>query len=330
MENNNTNLKVKAKGKRNIKKIVLNILLFLVCEAVFFSLASFILVFHGPFTKLKENYVVMAMTTMRHQYLAKMFVSQKEIDEIMARNATVVSNVQEKLDEVIVPDKEDKGIEIVEIKESKFNGKLMIVNDPKRIRLGIPTNYQTGGAPLSQIVKQYGAVGGINAGGFKDAAGATPEGILIADGITKYVNPKMKYFDIIGFNKNKKLVIKKSLTEEKIKKEDMDSVICFGPALILNGEKVVKSGIGLQPRSVIGQRKDGTVLLLAINGRYANKSNGATLNDIANIMLRYKAYNAANLDGGSSTTMVYQNKVINTPCDIMGERSIPSAFIVMP
>lgn len=104
----------------------------------------------------------------------------------------------------------------------------------------------------------------------------------------------------------------------------------FWTSLIINGKPTIKKGDGgwgIAPRTAIAQRKDGTVLLLVIDGRQKD-SIGATLKEVQDILLKYDAYNASNLDGGSSTTMYYQDRVVNKPSDILGERAIPTAFIV--
>ncbi len=84
----------------------------------------------------------------------------------------------------------------------------------------------------------------------------------------------------------------------------------------------------MAPRTAMGQRKDGTILLLVIDGRQPGYSLGATLIDVQNILYEQGAYVAANLDGGSSSTLFYNGKVVNKPCDMLGERMIPTAFIV--
>ena len=107
--------------------------------------------------------------------------------------------------------------------------------------------------------------------------------------------------------------------------------LTFGPPLIINGEKVIKNGDGgwgISPRSAIGQKKDGTIMFLVIDGRQPGYSIGATLVDAQNMMYENGAYIAANLDGGSSTTLYYNGKVVNKPADLLGERMIPTAFIV--
>ena len=99
----------------------------------------------------------------------------------------------------------------------------------------------------------------------------------------------------------------------------------------MNGKKVIRSGDGgwgISPRSAIGQKKDGTMMFLVIDGRQPGYSIGAPVVDVQNIMYEKGAYIAANLDGGSSTTLYYNGNVVNKPADLLGERMIPTAFIV--
>ena len=120
-------------------------------------------------------------------------------------------------------------------------------------------------------------------------------------------------------------------SKAELKEKDVVEGISFGPALIVNGEKMIThgdGGWGVGPRTAIGQRKDGTVLFLVIDGRQPGYSVGATLRDIQNIMYEEGAVIAANLDGGSSSTLYYNGKVINKPADLLGERMIPTAFVV--
>jgi len=68
--------------------------------------------------------------------------------------------------------------------------------------------------------------------------------------------------------------------------------------------------------------------MLVVDGRQPGYSLGATLLDIQNILYEQGAYVAANLDGGSSTTMFYKGRVVDKPCGMLGERMVPTAFIV--
>ena len=116
----------------------------------------------------------------------------------------------------------------------------------------------------------------------------------------------------------------------QLKKLGIKEGVSFGPPLIVNGKPTIKKGDGgwgIAPRTAIGQKETGEVLLLVIDGR-SLESLGATLRDVQDILLEYGAVNAANLDGGSSATMYFNGKVINKPSDKLGERTVPTAFIV--
>ena len=103
--------------------------------------------------------------------------------------------------------------------------------------------------------------------------------------------------------------------------------------LIINGEatQINGSGSGANPRTCIGQRADGTVLMFVTDGRGASGHIGATAADLISVMKEYGAVNAANLDGGSSSSMVYNGKFEMTSVTLYYSTSswrLPTAFIV--
>ena len=173
-------------------------------------------------------------------------------------------------------------------------------------------------------------------GGFYDpqgtGTGRLPYGFILHNGkylLGENVGPNEKV-DFIGFTDKGQLIAGK-YSKKKLAELGAKEGLTFGPPLIINGEKVIKhgdGGWGISPRSAIGQRKDGTVLFLVVDGRQPGYSIGATLADMQNIMYKQGAYIAANLDGGSSTTLYYNGKVVNKPADLLGERMIPTSFIV--
>lgn len=297
--------------------------------------------------------VTSAMTTMSHQYIAKAFLSEKEINEIMDKNKidTTDKYSDDKAIEVSkyndseafkngdiqyndnkgVP-KEKDNIEMVDISNGKYKGYLLIVSNPDRVSVATTKKVGNYGMKLEDIVKEYDAVGGINAGGFADengkGNGGTPIGLLIEDGQVIYGNEK-DWYDIVGLNEDSVLVLG-SYTLKELKAKKIRDAVTFSPFLVVNGQPTIKQGNGgwgIAPRTAIGQRKDGTILMLVIDGRQVS-SIGATLKEVQDIMLQYDAYNAANLDGGASTTMIYENKTINHPCSQYGPRYLPSAFII--
>lgn len=176
----------------------------------------------------------------------------------------------------------------------------------------------------------------MNAGGFYDpdwnSNGALPHGTVISNGkvVSDYEDARVGG-GFICFTKENKLILGKMTKEEALAKGCRDAVE-FGPYLIVNGKSSFikgNGGWGIAPRTAIGQRKDGIVLMLVINGRIPS-SIGADLVDLTEIMENYGAYNAANLDGGSSSELVINQKIVNTPVagGVDGLRDMPTFWIV--
>jgi exopolysaccharide biosynthesis protein len=304
------------------------------------------MIYYGPFNNIRDMLVTTAMTTFSHQYIATAFLSDNTINEIIEKNKVHDENKYSDDSAINVfngKDQQGNGqpgylqeaenkIELKNLSNGKYKAYMLIVSNPKRVGVASSDNLGKSGTKLSEIVKDYNAIGGINAGGFADdgghGSGGTPTGFLIEDGRVLYGNENEK-LPLIGFNEDSVLVLGNySLKEAKEKK--IRDAVNFGPFLIVNGEPSIKGGNGgggLQPRTAIGQRKDGAVLLLVIDGRKID-SVGATLKEVQDIMLEQGAYNAANLDGGSSTTMFYGGQLINKPSTPAGERLLPSAFLI--
>lgn len=231
----------------------------------------------------------------------------------------------------------DDGVEVIKIQGDTYNGTLLIVHDPSRVTLGTLPAYGEGysGKTLRKFIEDYGAVGGINAGGFEDdggkGTGAVPDGIVIRDGEIIWGSADTKYKCVMGFDKNHVLHVGNMTGEQALDEGIVDGLnFSLGPVLVINGvpQNSKRSlGGGLNPRTAIGQRADGAVLMLAINGRQAD-SLGATYDDLVSIMLGYGAVNAANLDGGSSTLMVYNGETMNQSAYFFGERKLPNVFLV--
>lgn len=307
--------------------------LFILFEIIFVPLLSVILIYYGPFVNLKEMIVTTAMTTMRHQYIATLFLSTAEIDEILEKNRPNQNIEDQKVDDIKVNNNATDGIELIDVSTKTFKGYLLVVNDPSRVKLATTPRLGKVGATTSQIVEYYDAVAGINAGGFADDAlgtGGKPSGIIISDG--KLMTSKTSgRFGIVGLDTSNRMIVSNSMTYKTMQDKNIRDAVSFGPTIIVNGMPTIRNGSdggwGIQPRTAIAQKKDGTILLLVIDGRQAD-SLGATLKNVQDIFLKYDAYNAFNLDGGASSTMVYNSKLINKPSDIMGERYVPCAFIV--
>ena len=104
-------------------------------------------------------------------------------------------------------------------------------------------------------------------------------------------------------------------------------MVYYGPFKNVKTINSGDGGWGMAPRTAIAQRSDGAIILLSVDGRELS-SLGATLKEVQDELYNFGAYNAANLDGGSSSTMFYNDEVISNPCDSLGERSVPSIIYV--
>ncbi|MEG1009170.1 MAG: phosphodiester glycosidase family protein [Clostridia bacterium] len=307
--------------------------LFILFQIIYMPILGVGLIFYGPFTSIRDTIVTTAMTTMTHQYFATLFLSDEKIAEILEKNRPEVIHEEQKLDDIKIDENHKEGIELVDVSTKTFKGHLLIINDPSRVKLAVTPKLGKVGATTSQIVEHYDAIGGINAGGFADGAyitGGVPTGIAVVDSVLKSDVSNNSQHSIVGIDTNNKMILSRSMSYNEIKRKNIRDAVTFGPIIILNGNPTIRSGDGgwgIQPRTAIGQRKDGAILMLVADGRQAD-SLGATLKNVQDIFLKYNAYNAYNLDGGASTSMVYDGKVVNKPSDIMGERYVPSAFII--
>ena len=319
---------------------------------------------YGPWSGFRDWLITTAMTTMTHQYFATWFYDDdtiqdslnknkvQETDEITDTDIIVVDQTEEKVEyaneyekQILAKnlDKEEYNIyadeedyRIIEIEGKGYSGYLAVIYDSSRIKTVYTKKLGTSGQYLTQMAKDNNAILAINGGGFDDpnfnSNGASPLGITISDG--KVVTSKSYGGSggLIGFTEDDKLVLGK-MTVKQAQEMKVRDAVTFGPFLIVNGKASAvlgNGGWGTAPRTVIGQRKDGIVLFLVIDGRTVSKP-GADMNDLIEIMQNYGAYNAANLDGGTSSVMVVDGEIINDPVDSSGAhrtRYISTGFIL--
>ncbi len=318
------------------------------------SIGLFIL--YGPISFFRDLWVTSAMTTMSHQYLATMFYNEKTIQEVLARNHivevddttnpdlieideqerdhTIYKNEYEK--QILTKDEDNDLFKLIPISGDTYQGYLVAIYDPSKVKIATTRYLGTRGEAITTVAKREKARVAINAGGFYDpdwnSNGALPHGTVIQNGkiVSDYIDANMGG-GFVGFTYDNKLVLGKMSAQEALDMGIRDAVE-FGPFLIINGQSsFVKGngGWGIAPRTAIGQRADGIVLFLVINGRLAT-SLGADMGDLTEIMENYGAVNAANMDGGSSSELVIDNEIINHPvaAGSQGLRDMPTFWIV--
>ena len=297
---------------------------------LFTAVTSPVVILFGPFNNVKRA-VIGAILQSRHPHYITWLFSTDELQAILGSVGVVKSQDLFKFNA-----REDKDLKLEKIESSRYVGYVLEIPDPRRIQVATAANIQEKGDTTSNIAKMNGAVAAINGGGFHDpngtGTGRLPYGFILHDGeyiIGKDVGPS-EAVDFIGFSKSGNLI---AGNYDKTELADMKAMegITFGPPLIVDGKKMITDGDGgwgVGPRTAIGQRKDGTVLFVVIDGRQPGYSIGATLRDVQDVLYEKGAYIAANLDGGSSSTLYLNGKVVNKPADLLGERMIPTAFIV--
>lgn len=329
----------KSRRKKIITRICVSIVTFLSLILIFLT-GCVVIMDYGPSKAATNLFVNSVMESSAGKFMATLFFSDEKISEIRARNSVVASNDITNSDMIQISDMgaadtqdETDPIEVIDMNGSTYKGKLLIIHDPSRVTVGISGAYgaSNSGKSVKEMAESYNAVAATNGGGFQDANGAgnggTPIGIVISDGQIKY-GTLTETYEMIGFDRENKLVVGKMTGQQAIDRGVRDA-LSFGPILIVNGEAsaVNGEGSGLNPRTAIGQRADGAILLLVIDGRQVN-SLGASYGDVVQIMLNYGAVNAANLDGGSSSLMYYEGEYINSCASLYGPRNMPTSIIV--
>ncbi len=342
--------KIKNKLKTKHKILISTLSVFVLI------IVSFFILLYGPYSGFRNFWITSSMTTMSHQYLAKWFFSDEEIEKVLAMNGVIevdgstdtslikikkynssMKVYKNKYEEEIL--KKDEGndlYKVINISGNSYRGYLVAIYDPSKVSLATSRYIGKRGEAITTVSKNNNAVIAINAGGFYDpdwnSNGGVPHGVVISNGklIGDYKKANVGG-GIVGFDKENKLVLGKWTAKEAMDKGIRDAVE-FGPYLIVNGKSsFVKGngGWGIAPRTAIGQRKDGIVLFLIINGRIPT-SIGADMSDLTEIMENYGAVNAANMDGGSSTELVIKNEIINKPVAAgkNGLRDLPTFWIV--
>lgn len=333
---------------KKIKNLHLIIKLFIFID--FIVLLCFFMVY-GPIDKARVFWITTAMETGDHQYLANIFYSEDTIKSVMSENYLVeieedtdVSSITIGKEEAItsytslyekeILDHEEGALyKLIQFKYQEFDCHMVAIYDPTRVEVAYNKRINTGRI-LSDILKAKEGILGINGGGYSWNSGY-PQGLVVHNGKIVYSSTTSKYVTA-AINYDGVLVVGK-MSASDVKKKKIKEAVSFGPALIVNGKAANfrgTGGSGLNPRTVIAQRKDGIILFLVVNG-YGNRLSwkgrgGVYVTDLIKILERYNVYNAVNMDGGSSTTMVIDGKLINDPCEPQkdGQDFIRSAWIL--
>lgn len=313
--------------------------------------SSLLIICYGPSKSARNIFVTTFLETGALKFVVHLVLPSDKIQKIVDSNS--LEKLEDDVDSQLIDIKETKENEI---KIEKINGKnffatIMIVPDPSTVYVATTHPFTKYGKTLDEIVKENDALGGINGGIYKSAGneGGYPMGVVVSKGEIVWNSPYGKGYHLIGLDENNILKIlsleglntegvKKLVADEKIRdavtfQEESSDVNNHFVKLIINGEKRIAKGFGsgANPRTAIGQRKDGTLLLLVTDGRGASSHLGATAGDLIEVMEKYGAVNAANLDGGSSSVMYYKDEYLMTSVTFYYSNSswrLPEAFLI--
>jgi len=321
--------------------ITLVIMIFLIC--------------HGPSEKATELFTTTFLETGQMKFMVSIFLSDEKVQEIVNNNSMSEMTAEvntDLIDTSNLTDSNSNDIELVQISGNTFQAKMLIIKDPSRVKLATTYPWGEYGKELHELVNNSNSIAGINGGLYVSDSnkGGRPLGLVVCEGEIQYNNPTgYAGLYLIGFDESNILRIislegmNQTQIEKLVKDEKIRDAVVFQEEssdknnhfvkLVVNGEarQMNGSGSGANPRTVIGHRKDGAVLLLVTDGRGASGHLGATASDLIDIMLEYGAVNAANLDGGSSSSMYYNDKYEMTSVTLYYSNSswkLPTAFVV--
>ena len=292
------------------------------------------LVFNGPSPAMQEILTMSLIEASATKWVPALFIGEERVAEIrtsvgaeLPQDVSTSNKVTIQKNNAITAagdewEKYPDGIRIERISGDTYNAHVMIVRDPSTVYMGTSTTKYSTAIPGKRITEMMeanpDAVAAVNAGAFfddgtaSDAVGSHPLGLVMADGTCVWSSgqqPGLQGF--AGFNNENILVVsKKNLSKAEAEALNIRDGCCFGPVLIMDGEpnlEAYNNNSGYNPRTAIGQRADGAVIFVCIDGRQA-ASLGGTYADIINIMVEYGAVNACNMDGGSSSVMMYRDE----------------------
>ncbi len=291
---------------------------------------------------VRNTVIATALNTKTHQWIAYTFYSEEQINYVLALdsyipltdevdlNAIIIDTSEkdsydnEYDEQILTRDENNENYKLIDVKVGGYDAHLVAIYDPSKVELINSKAFNTGSGQeqVISMCNRYGGLVCINAGGFVDTGYGSdiPIGYVIKDGKIIW-SDNDQASNLIGFTNDNKLLLTNSTGEAAIAK-GMRDAIEFGPFLIVNGKTIEftntdsAGGYSRAARVAIGQRKDGVVLFLVTEGTH---SSGPNLGEMAEVLKKYGAYNAANLDGGTSSQLVIEGKLINNPKNIFGQ-----------
>lgn len=319
---------------------------------------------YGPSPTVRNMCVLSAKQASATKWVPDLFLSKEVVNEIMTASDNISSDVVSIED--IATEEDDEwedaidGMKLIFRQEPNFKAYVLLIKDPSRVKLGVSSeNFgsATEGMRIFDIAEKYKCVAAINGGEFSDpggqGTGAQPIGITYSDGTCRWQSATSGTF--IGLDKDNNLICVEGMNQTKGAEMNIRDGCCFMRGNVIierDGDDNVKlnyadDNLGVAQKTAIGQRADGTIIMIVTDGR-STDSIGATRNAMIDLMVEYGAVIAGSLDGGSSSMLYYRDyfNTYNMDKSTLDEyqqlglvnhykaftkpRRIPTYFIVMP
>lgn len=290
------------------------------------------LIFNGPSPSARNVLTMSLIEASATKWIPGLFIGEETVAQIRADRGPALEDAVTDTSTVIIRSdvlsgnsdewaEHPDGIRIETVKGNTYNAYVMIVRNPSRVSMGISTRegfrMSVPGKRLTAVMEEETVLAAVNGGAFNDDStsgahvGSIPLGLVYSEGECVWTSgapTETKGF--AGFNEDDVLIVHtENITKAQAEELNIRDGCCFGPVLIMNGEvnmEAYNKVSGWNPRTAIGQRADGAVIFVCIDGRQVS-SVGGDYADLINIMLEYGAVNACNMDGGSSTVMMYRD-----------------------
>ena len=253
------------------------------------------------------------------------YESSNDYQKITFNNSLIIDSNEEKVydnkyEAEIQNRGENNDYKIIDLTVANNKGWLVVVYDPSDVHIMKSRAFKTpnndGKENIIDMTKRYGATIGVNGGGFYDDGKVSkdiPFGYIIENGKVIYKSHSRES-DIIGMSNDNKLMLVHA-TGEKAVEMGMRDGLEFGPFLIIDGKKQTNLKPTKAARNMIAQRDDGIILFLVTDGL---SYSGITFNEGIDVLEKYGATTAANLDGGASTQLVVNGELLNSPKNALG------------
>lgn len=253
------------------------------------------------------------------------YESSNDYQKITFNNSLIIDTNEEKVyDNKYEAEIQNRGknndYKIIDLTVANNKGWLVVVYDPSDVHIMKSRAFKTpnndGKENLIDMTKRYGATIGVNGGGFYDDGKVSkdiPFGYIIENGKVIYKSHSRES-DIIGMSNDNKLMLVHA-TGEKAVEMGMRDGLEFGPFLIIDGKRQTNLKPTKAARNMIAQRDDGIILFLVTDGL---SYSGITFNEGIDVLEKYGATTAANLDGGASTQLVVNGELLNSPKNALG------------